>query len=249
MKKAFLTLSALVLCVAAGSALAKEYKELRFGVSPSSPPFESKAADGGLVGFDIDLGNAICAELKVKCKWVEGDFDGMIPGLRANKFDGVLSSLTVTPTREKVIDFSSELWSSRNALTFKKGAAIGTDLASLKGKRVGYQQGSIQEVFSKAVWEKAGIETQAYANQDQIYAELVSGRLDASLQDMTQAKLGFLKSPQGAGFEVSEPVYSELMPDKTAVGLTKGNQELKVLLDKSIKALHDNGTYAALQQK
>lgn len=49
MKKALLTLSALALCMAAGSALAKEYKELRFGVDPSYAPFESKAADGSLV--------------------------------------------------------------------------------------------------------------------------------------------------------------------------------------------------------
>ena len=131
MKKALLTLSALALCMAAGSAMAKEYKELRFGVDPSYAPFESKAADGSLVGFDIDLGNAICAELKVKCKWVESDFDGMIPGLKANKFDGVISSMTVTPAREKVIDFSSELFSGPTALVFKKGATIGTDPASL----------------------------------------------------------------------------------------------------------------------
>jgi histidine transport system substrate-binding protein len=120
MKKALLTLSALALCVAAGSALAKEYKELRFGVDPSYAPFESKAADGSLVGFDIDLGNAICAELKVKCKWVESDFDGMIPGLKANKFDGVISSMTVTPAREKVIDFSSELFSGPTATCSRK---------------------------------------------------------------------------------------------------------------------------------
>ncbi len=101
MKKSILTLSVLALCVAGSFASAKEYKELRFGVDPSYAPFESKAADGSLVGFDIDLGNAICAELKVKCKWVESDFDGMIPGLKANKFDGVISAMTVTSSREK----------------------------------------------------------------------------------------------------------------------------------------------------
>ncbi|MDI3356482.1 transporter substrate-binding domain-containing protein [Pseudomonas sp. UYIF39] len=249
MKKTFLTLSALALCMAAGSALAKEYKELRFGVDPSYAPFESKAADGSLVGFDIDLGNAICAELKVKCKWVESDFDGMIPGLKANKFDGVISSMTATPAREKVIDFSSELFSGPTGLVFKKGAAIDTDPATLKGKKVGYEQGTIQEAYAKAVLDKAGVETQAYANQDQVYADLISGRLDASIQDMLQAELGFLKSPQGANFEVSKPVESELLPSKTAVGITKGNTELKALLDKGIKALHDNGTYAAVQQK
>ncbi|KAA0982916.1 transporter substrate-binding domain-containing protein [Pseudomonas sp. ANT_J28] len=249
MKKTFLTLSALALCMAAGSALAKEYKELRFGVDPSYAPFESKAADGSLVGFDIDLGNAICAELKVKCKWVESDFDGMIPGLKANKFDGVISSMTATPAREKVIDFSNELFSGPTALVFKKGAAIDADPATLKGKKVGYEQGTIQEAYAKAVLDKAGVKTQAYANQDQVYADLISGRLDASIQDMLQAELGFLKSPQGANFEVSKPVESELLPSKTAVGITKGNTELKALLDKGIKALHDNGTYAAVQQK
>ena len=249
MKRTLLTLSALTLCLAAGAALAKDYKELRFGVDPSYAPFESKAADGSLVGFDIDLGNAICVELKVKCRWVESDFDGTIPGLTANKFDGVMSSMTVTPAREKVIDFSSELFSGPTALVYKKGSTVGIDLASLKGKKVGYEQGTIQEAYAKQVLDKAGVETQAYANQDQVYADLISGRLDASIQDMLQAELGFLKSPQGVDYEVSPPVDSPLLPAKTAVGIAKGNSELKALINKGIQALHDDGTYAAIQKK
>ncbi|MGV8901429.1 MAG: transporter substrate-binding domain-containing protein [Pseudomonas sp.] len=250
MKKTLLTLSALTLCmVAAGSALAKEYKELRFGVDPSYAPFESKAADGSLVGFDIDLGNAICAELKVKCKWVESDFDGMIPGLKANKFDGVISSMTVTDARMKVIDFSEELFSGPTALVFKKGAGVTADTATLKGKKVGYEQGTIQEAYAKAMLDKAGVTTQAYANQDQVYADLTSGRLDAAVQDMLQAELGFLKSPAGAGFEVSTPINDPLLPAKTAIGISKGNKDLKILLDKGIKALHDDGKYAEIQKK
>ena len=249
MKKAFLALSALTLCMAAGSVLAKEYKELRFGVDPSYAPFESKAADGSLVGFDIDLGNAICAELKVKCKWVESDFDGMVPGLKANKFDGVISSMTVTPAREKVIDFSNELYSGPTSLVYKKGSGLSADTASLKGKTVGYEQGTIQEAYAKAVLDKAGVKTQAYANQDQVYADLISGRLDASVQDMLQAELGFLKSPQGAGYEISAAIDDPLLPSKTAVGINKGNQALQTLLNKGIKALHDDGTYTKIQQK
>ena len=249
MKKAFLALSALTLCMAAGSVLAKEYKELRFGVDPSYAPFESKAADGSLVGFDIDLGNAICAELKVKCKWVESDFDGMVPGLKANKFDGVISSMTVTPAREKVIDFSNELFSGPTSLVYKKGSGLSADTASLKGKTVGYEQGTIQEAYAKAVLDKAGVKTQAYANQDQVYADLISGRLDASVQDMLQAELGFLKSPQGAGYEISAAIDDPLLPSKTAVGIKKGNQALQTLLNKGINALHDDGTYTKIQQK
>ena len=66
---------------------------------------------------------------------------------------------------------------------------------------------------------------------------------------MLQAELGFLKSPQGAGYEVSEPIDSELLPSKTAVGIAKGNKELKALIDKGIKALHDDGTYTEIQKK
>lgn len=240
-------LSLLPLCV--DVALAKEYKELRFGVDANYAPFESKAADGSLVGFDIDLGNAICTELKVKCKWVESDFDGLIPGLRANKFDGVLSSMTVTPVRGQAIDFSNELFSGATSYVFKKGSGLTTDVTSLKGKTVGYLQGSIQEGYAKAVLAKSGVTVQAYQNQDQVYYDLVSGRLDAGLQDMLQAQLGFLKSPQGADYEVSQNVESELLPSKTAIGVSKGNNELKAFLDKGIKAIHDNGSYDAIQKK
>ncbi|NHW88020.1 transporter substrate-binding domain-containing protein, partial [Escherichia coli] len=76
-----------------------------------------------------------------------------------------------------------------------------------------------QEAYAKAVLEKAGVKIQAYANQDQVYADLKNGRLDASIQDMLQAELGFLKSPDGANYEVSKPVDSELLPAKTAVGI------------------------------
>jgi ABC-type amino acid transport substrate-binding protein len=74
----------------------KDWKVIRFGVDPSYPPFESKAANGSLVGFDIDLGNALCAKLNAKCVWVENDFDGMIPALQARKIDAVLSDMSVT---------------------------------------------------------------------------------------------------------------------------------------------------------
>jgi histidine transport system substrate-binding protein len=82
-----------------------------------------------------------------------------------------------------------------------------------------------------------------------VYADLVSGRLDASIQDMLQAELGFLKSPQGADYVVSEPLESEYLPAKTAIGIKKGNKELQALLNKGIEAMHKDGTYAEIQKK
>lgn len=69
---------------------AKDWTVIRFGVNPSSP-FESKAPDGNLVGLDIDIGSAIGAQLKVKCVSMESPRGSVIPGLKARKFDGILS--------------------------------------------------------------------------------------------------------------------------------------------------------------
>ena len=88
--------AALLLPLCATAAHAQDWKEIRFGVFPEYPPFESVAADGSLQGFDIELGNAICAKLDVKCTWVHNEFDGMIPALRARKFDAIMSSMAVT---------------------------------------------------------------------------------------------------------------------------------------------------------
>lgn len=96
MNKKWLAAPLLALACTCLGASAKEWKELRFGVNPSYPPFESSTADGGVQGFGVDLGNAICAELKLKCVWISNDFDGLIPALKAGKFDAIESSMTVT---------------------------------------------------------------------------------------------------------------------------------------------------------
>ncbi|NNA76635.1 transporter substrate-binding domain-containing protein [Pseudomonas lactis] len=77
-------------CLSLAPIYAKEWTVIRFGVNPSSP-FESKALDGNLVGLDIDIGSAICVQLKVKCVWMESPRGSVIPGLKARKFDGILS--------------------------------------------------------------------------------------------------------------------------------------------------------------
>ncbi|WP_137818767.1 ABC transporter substrate-binding protein [Pseudomonas sp. 2FG] len=245
----WLALSAIALVFSSGATLAKEWKEIRFGVNPAYPPFESTAADGSLQGFDIDLGNAICAELKVKCVWVTNDFDGLIPALKARKIDAVLSSMTVTEARKKQIDFSDRLFSGPTSIVTRKGSGLEPTAESLQGKAIGFQQGTIQEAYAKAKLAPGGVRLKAYQNQDQVYADLVSGRLDASIQDMLEAELSFLKSPQGADFQSSKGISDPLVPSDIAIGLRKGDDELKSMLNTAIQAMHENGTYKQIQKK
>ncbi len=225
------------------SLFAKEYTVIRFGVDPNYAPFAYKNNAGKLTGFEVDIGNALCKQLNVSCRWVESDFDGLIPSLNAGKIDAILASMTVTDAREQVIDFSSEVFSSPTAMVLRPGTALG------KGMAVGYLQGSIQETYARQVLATQGMRVVAYADQEQVYADLVAGRLHASLQDAQQAQSGFLRLPQGAGFVMGPLIESDLMPSKSAIGIAKGNHALKTLLDKGLAALHADGTYARLQDQ
>lgn len=248
MKKLALTVA---LALAATGAYAKDWKEIRFGTDASYAPFESKAADGKLVGFDIDLGNAICAKLKAKCVWVENDFDGMIPALKAKKFDGVLSSMSMTEAREKEIAFTDKIYNTPTRMIAKKGAGLMPTAASLKGKRVGVEQGTIQETYAKAHWEPAGVTVTPYQNQDLVYQDLMSGRLDASLQDAVAADLGFLKTMKGHDFAFAGPNVEDpkTLGTGAGIGLRKEDGDLKQAINKALAEIIKDGTYKKLEQK
>jgi lysine-arginine-ornithine-binding protein len=232
-------------------AWAKDWKTVRFGVDASYAPFESKAPSGELVGFDIDLGNALCAKIGAKAVWVENDFDGMIPALQARKIDGILSSLAVTEKRKRQIDFTDILFGTPTRMVAKEGSSLLPNPDSLKGKSIGVEQGTVQETYAKTYWEPKGVNLVSYQNQDQVYADLRSGRLDAALQDEVQAEQGFLKSAQGQGFAFAGPevVDDEILGKGAAIGLRKSDQDLKTALNQALQAIHQDGTYQALEKK
>src|SRR5471030_3254731 len=153
---------AVALCAASMSVAvqvqAKEMSTIRFGVEAAYPPFESKAADGQLQGFDIDLGNALCAQLKARCVWVENAFDGLIPALQARKFDAIDSSMNVTEERLRAINFTSVMYTVPLQLVARSNSGLLPTVESLKGKRVGVLQGSIFETYAKANWAGQGVD-------------------------------------------------------------------------------------------
>src|SRR5258708_16564970 len=171
MKKRFLCF--LLLLVSWYSPVwAKDWKTVRFGVDASYAPFESKAPSGELVGFDIDLGNALCAKIGAKSVWVENDFDGMIPALQARKIDAVLSDMSVTEKRLQQIDFTEKISSSPTRMVAKTGSNLLPTAECLRGRNIGVEQGTVQETYAKSYFEPHGVNVVSYQNQDQAYADL-----------------------------------------------------------------------------
>jgi hypothetical protein len=101
--KKFLLAAAATLVMSANAMAAEK---LRMGIEAAYPPFNNKDASGKVVGFDKDIGDALCAKMKVECTVVTSDWDGIIPALNAKKFDFLVSSLSITDERKQAVDFT-----------------------------------------------------------------------------------------------------------------------------------------------
>lgn len=231
-------------------AVAKDYTEIRFGTESAYAPFEYKNEKGELVGFDIDVGNAICEKLKAKCVWVEQPFDSLIPGLQARKFDIIHASLTHNAAREKVIAFSENVYAIPTQLLAKKGSDVLPTVESLKNLKVGVLQGSAQEAFARQVWGKKGVRIVSYQDQEQTFVDLGAGRIDVALLEKPNGITGFLSKPEGKDWEfVGEPLVHPLLDNNIGLGLRKQDKELKADVDAAILQLRADGTMSKLAEK
>lgn len=226
--------------------------ELRYGLEAEYPPFESRNASGELEGFDIDLGNAICAAAGLKCSWVETSFDGLIPGLLAKKFDAINSAMNITDQRRQSIDFTQPIYRIPSQLVGKADSGMADSSAeALKGKTIGVLQGSIQETYAKEHWEKHGVTVVSYKDQNMAWADLLNGRIDASLVMSAAGQAGFLSKPQGKGFGfIGKPVSDDtILGSGIGFGLRKGDDASKKQLDAAIDKVRADGTITKLAAK
>ncbi|MDC7711552.1 ABC transporter substrate-binding protein [Vogesella indigofera] len=240
-----------VVGVVSVSVQAKEWKTIRFGVAPAYAPFEYLAPNGKVQGFDIDLGNALCAQLKAKCEWVENDFDGMIPALAARKFDAINSAMNITAKRKEKVSFTEPLYQVPIMLVAKAGSGLLPTAAALKGKSIGTQQGTTQEAYANKHLAPAGVRVVSYQTQELVYADMVSGRLDGTLLDGPVASESFLKRPQGKGFAFAGgPLRDvEVLGVGSGIAVRKEDNELREALNGAFKALKANGTFDRLVKK
>jgi arginine/ornithine transport system substrate-binding protein len=234
----------------AAAAPAPEAGPLKVAIDPTYEPFTFKSADGQPTGFDVDVANALCEQIKRKCEFVEQVWDSMIPGLNAKKYDVIISSMSITDERLKEVDFTDKYYNTPSRIVLKKGVKF-TDAASIKGKKIGVLKGSTQEKYALGDLKPAGVVVNSYEAQDQVYLDIKSGRLDGTVADYMEVTGGFLSKPEGAKFELVGPDLK--MPQYFGYGagiaLRKGEDKLKGELNEAIKAIRTNGTYKTLNDK
>lgn len=234
-----------------GAAVMAEEKPLRLGIEAAYPPFAYMTPEGKIEGFDYDIGLALCEQMQVKCEWVEQEFDGLIPSLKVRKVDAILSSMTITDERRKSVDFTNKYYYSPARLAMKAGTEVDAEFKSLIGKRIGVQRSTTTDRFASAVFEPMGIEVMRYSTQNEIYLDMLAGRLDGTLADAIPLNEGFISTDSGKGFAFVGPNFTDpkYFGEGAGIAVRKGDTELLNKLNQAILGIRENGKYQAIEAK
>lgn len=244
-------LIATLLLALAGGAHAKEWTTVRVATEANYVPFNSKDKHGQLVGFDIDIANALCAEIKVKCSFVVQDWDGMIPSLLARKFDVIISSMSITEERKAKVAFTGKYYNTPSRFIVKKGKAWDFSVQGMKDKIIGVPSTTIFDRYVADTYEKHGVKVVRYSKQDDVFLDLAAGRIQATVADPTVARLSFFNTSLGADFEVQGPELNDVkyFGEGAGIATRKQDAELRDKFDAAIKAIRANGTYERIMKK
>ena len=228
----------------AGQAIAENWTKIRIGVEGQYPPFSSVTADGNLVGFDIEIANALCEQMSVECELVTQHWDGMIPALQARKYDAIIASMSITEERKKKVEFTNSYYKTPAKFVREKGSGIEITQEDLRGKTVGVQRSTIYDNFVSQVYG-AEVEVKRYSTRDDAYLDMVAGRVDLLLADSVALDEGFLKTDTGKDFEFVGPSLTDPkhFGEGAGIAVRKEDAQLKEMLNAAIEAIVDSGEF------
>lgn len=243
--KKLTTFVASVLAATSLSVAAEDMQKIKIAVDVPYEPFEYRAPDGSLTGFEIDLGNAVCAEIKADCEWVVQAWDGIIPGLLARKYDVIFSSMSITEERAKQVLFSEGYYITPSAWFGKDGLSIDvTSKDALKGVAVGVQRGTIQDNY--VTEQFTGIaDIKRYTTADDMILDLTGGRTQLVFVDFPVGDSAITQKVEGFGL-VGEPMQ---LGEAIGAAFRKRDKDLAEKFNAALEKLKSDGTYDTIMKK
>ena len=245
-----LTLVMLLSCLTAcggpsGATLAEVQKagKLTIATSPDFPPFESLGEDGSVVGIEIDIMNLICQELGVELEIQQIDFESVLPGVQAGKYDVGVSGISVTPKRQENALFSDPYCLAAQAIVVLDGSPI-TCKADLEGKTIAVQTGTTAETFCM----ENGYTISSFTANNDAQSALLTGKVDAwVIDDLTAADM--VKAYNGENGEVLVILEEALTTEPYAFAFCFGSEDLVEEINGIIAKLLADGTIAEIFAK
>ncbi len=246
MKKLLTTLSLSAMALIATPSMA----ELRLGLdSAPYPPFYEADTNGNFVGWETEIGDALCAAMNEDCVWVGVAWDGMIPALLAKKIDAIVGSMSITEERLKTINFSDKYYNTPAAIIGSKSMDIDGSPESVEGKIIGVQVSTTHQNYVEANYEDAADSVKTYQDFNEHNQDLLAGRVDMVVADAL-AMSDFLNSPEGQIFEIKANLTDDaIFGPGVGAGIRKDDTELVEKFNAAIKQIREDGTYDEISAK
>jgi His/Glu/Gln/Arg/opine family amino acid ABC transporter permease subunit len=218
------------------SAFAKEKPILRWAADAESGApfvFQDPRSPTTLIGFEVDIINAIAKEIGYDTKFVQNQWDGLIPGIDRGDYDIAINGLEITPEHKQAVNFSIPYYITYQQMVVRQGVDDINSLEDLKGKKAGTLGATLAE---KILREADGIDVKTYESEVNSYEDLKNGRLDAVLIDQPVALYyaSWNKDLKLVAGPIGEVVYG--------IVIKKGNDELKQKIDKAITKMKREGS-------
>lgn len=213
------------------------------GTEAQFPPFEIVDSSGNVVGFDVDLLNAIAEDQGFKVEYLDQDFAGLIPALQTGNIDIIASGMTITEEREGEVDFSEPYITAGLAIAVTTDNEEIQSVDDLKGKTIAVQTGSTGFLKAEEL-KKAGViaEIKDFPHVNEAIEELKIGGADAMINDLPVTE-AFIAAQPGVIKIVGEPLNSE----SYGFAVRTGNTELLQKLNTGLENVKSSGKYDELK--
>ncbi len=247
-KRLTLAASAAVIALFASSAAMADGEKIVIGTEGAYPPFNVLESDGTLTGFDVDIAKALCEQMKAECTFVAQDWDGIIPGLIAKKYDAIVASMSITAERKEKVDFSKKYYNTPPAIIVPKDSDIKEATPeALAGKTLGAQGSTTHSNYAQAHMKDA--EIKMYPTSDEYKLDIANGRIDAAIDDVVVLS-EWLKTEEGACCKLlgTLPIDPVINGEGAGIAVRKGDP----LADKftaAIAAIRASGKYQEINAK
>jgi polar amino acid transport system substrate-binding protein len=244
-----LAAAAAVIALSAGAAGAKDWQKVRVAMDATYPPFESLDPSGEIVGFERDIGEELCKRMQVECEFTNQAWEGIIPGLLANKYDAILSSMSITEERMKQVDFSNKVYNTGPAIAVPKDSELtGVTPEELAGITIGAQTSTTHSNYAEAKFPEA--ELKIYPSPDEYKLDLKNGRLDAAIDDIVVLDQ-WVKSEDGACCKILGALKTDPVINGAGAGIAirKEDTDLKEMFNKALDEIRADGTYDEISKK
>lgn len=235
----------IIAAVLAGiSVSASAAETIRFATEASYPPFEFIDAGNKIQGFDVDLANALCKEMQAECSFTNQAFDSLIPSLKFKRFDAVMAGMDITPEREKQVLFTKPYYDNSALFVAQKGKVA--DVAALKGKKVGVQNGTTHQKYLTD--KHPEITTVPYDSYQNAILDLKNGRVDAVFGD-TAVVNEWLKQNATLAAVGDKVTDKDYFGTGLGIAVRQKNTDLQGKFNAALDKIKQDGTYETIYKK